>query len=43
METLSHAGQAHVGKKVDHICRWAFPLAYVVITILLTIIFLAFF
>ena len=43
MESLSNDGQAHVGKKVDRICRWAFPLAYVVITILLTIIFLAFF
>ena len=40
MESLSREKKAQLGAKVDRICRWGFPLAYVLLSIILGTVFL---
>lgn len=39
METLGHSGRTKLGARVDRICRWAFPTAYLFTTAALGIVF----
>ena len=40
MESVTHEKNATLGRKVDRICRWAFPLAYGLFSTLLGTVFL---
>jgi len=39
MEVLGRAGRTDLGRQIDLVCRWAFPLTYVVFTVLLSLLF----
>ena len=39
IETLEHSGKSALKSKVDRVCRWTFPLGYVVITAILAVVF----
>ena len=39
METLGHKNKVHLARRVDRICRWAFPLGYFITASVLGVIF----
>ena len=39
VDKLNRAGRTPTGDRVDRVCRWAFPTAYVVLTTLIVILF----
>jgi hypothetical protein len=41
VDKLNRRGRTDLGDKVDHACRWAFPLGYAVTTLALTMMFFA--
>jgi len=43
MESIRRSGRIELGLRVDRVCRWAFPTAYIVITMLLAAVFFALF
>ena len=40
MESVGHEKKVQLGTKVDRVCRWAFPLSYVLFSIILGTVFL---
>lgn len=40
-DSLERAGRENLADRVDHTCRWAFPLGYVVMTLALAVMFLS--
>jgi hypothetical protein len=40
-DSLEQSGRESLAVRVDHICRWAFPLGYVLMTAILAMIFLS--
>lgn len=39
VDKLNKAGRKAVGDRVDRTCRWAFPMAYALITLIVTLVF----